>query len=161
VTWAQLQSDGTSDGVLARQYAADGSPQGAAFGVSDSSITPASQQSEPALGLDADGDFAITWVANAVYVDYGAILGRRYAADGTPLGVAFPVSTLQTDVTYYPALAMGADGSFVAAWDSRLADDPVRVHVNAAVFGIAVPQPTAARFGTASYTVEEGPDRRS
>ncbi len=46
------------------------------------------------------------------------VFGRRYAADGTPLGQEFQVNTCTASSQAEPRVAVAGDGRFVASWHS-------------------------------------------
>jgi hypothetical protein len=111
--------------VFARLYDAAGNPRGDPFVVSGDS----GDQINPAVAMDAAGDFVVTWQHHAVnrFSDFGRIMARRFDAAGSPLSGAFPVGTgLASE--YEPHVAMNADGASVITWrrhahDERLGDD--------------------------------------
>jgi hypothetical protein len=53
-------ADGSNYHIMARRYAADGTPRGAEFAVNDSA---AGQLVLPRVGVDADGDTLVTWTS--------------------------------------------------------------------------------------------------
>ncbi len=61
------------------------------------------------IARDASGRSVVVWAFNS------AVLGRRFAADGTPLGDAFPV-TWNTQGVSDPSVAADPFGNFVVAW---------------------------------------------
>jgi hypothetical protein len=98
--------------VFARRLAADGTPIGDAVRVDGSTpLEPGiSPQSEPSVAALTDGGYVITWLGN------GVIYGRRFAADGTPLG---PVTRINTAPTNFPGGTVTAIGTgFVVTWSS-------------------------------------------
>jgi hypothetical protein len=122
VVW---QSSGSSDGdtsgysIQARQFDAGGSPLGAQFQVN--TYTTSSQRF-PAVGSDPEGNFVVVWSSDGS--DGGdsslrSIQGRRFAADGSPLGADFQVNTFTTNNQSSPATASDAQGNFVVVWDSN------------------------------------------
>jgi hypothetical protein len=69
-----------------------------------------SPQTEPSVAALADGGYVITWLGN------GVIYGRRFAADGTPLG---PVTRINTAPANFPGGTVTAIGNgFVVIWAS-------------------------------------------
>lgn len=78
-------------------------------------------QSEPAIGVDKNGNFAIIWrdERNGVQHD---IYCQRYSSDGNKLGPNFKVNdtTIFSANWYIPAISMNSSGNFVIVWiDSR------------------------------------------
>ncbi len=120
VAWRSEGSAGsdTSEGsIQGRLYAADGTPLGGQFQVN--TYTTDTQQS-PSVAAAADGDFVVTWHGDGSDVDPDpdAILGQRYAADGTPQGGEFQINSYTTGDQDTPSVAMSASGDFVVAWES-------------------------------------------
>ena len=66
-----------------------------------------------AVAMAPDGRFVVVWGGGTENPDL--VYGRRYAADGRPLGPRFPLAR-NTDYQDSPDVAMAADGSFVAVW---------------------------------------------
>jgi hypothetical protein len=98
--------------IFARRLAADGTPIGDAVRVDGSTLLEPgiSPQTEPSVAALADGGYVITWLGN------GVIYGRRFAADGTPLG---PVTRINTAPANFPGGTVTAIGNgFVVIWAS-------------------------------------------
>jgi hypothetical protein len=117
IAWARFEQTENTN-IYAQRYSADGATLGSEFRVN---TTTANEQFSPSVGLDADGDFVIAWTRNddQNHVD---IFAQRYSANGTPLDGEFQINTTFvslgtniSDVTL--AVAMDADGDFVAVWD--------------------------------------------
>ena len=79
-------------------------------------------QYDPAIAIDADGDFAVVWVS---YGSTGgdtslrSVQGQRYSAAGAPQGAQFQVNSYTTNDQRSPAIATDADGDFVVVWISN------------------------------------------
>ncbi len=116
VAWQSYGQDGSGYGVYAQRYSAAGVAQGAEFRVN--SYTTGSQ-SAPAVAMDADGDFVVTWTSSGQDgADYG-IYAQRYSAAGVAQGAEFRVNSYTTGRQLLLAVAMDADGDFVVAWESN------------------------------------------
>lgn len=92
--------------------AAPGDPLGPLFlvpGVAD-------YQSAAAVAAAPDGRFVAAW--NEVVEDPLGyqVIARRFSADGTPAGAAFPVNDPDGSGESVAGIAMGADGRFVVSW---------------------------------------------
>ena len=87
-------------------------------------------QFEPAIAIDADGDFVIVWTSGGSQDGSGAgIYAQRYDDTGATAGTEFRVNSYTTGNQGRPDVAMHADGSFVVAWDSNGQDgDSYGVH---------------------------------
>src|SRR5207237_7376908 len=103
VAWVSNGQDGDFHGVYAQRYSSAGTPQGDEFRVN--SFTTSSQ-SEPAVAMDAAGDFVIVWSGYGQDGDFSGIFGQRYRADGTPQGGEFLVTTVTSGGQTFPAGAM-------------------------------------------------------
>ena len=90
----------------ARRYSAAGQPIGGDFLGNDPGEGP---RSDPAVAMDADGDFVITYGSQAVYA-------RRYNRAGVLQGGTFPVNIAATPTPAAPAVAMTPVGDFVVAY---------------------------------------------
>ncbi len=125
VVWESDQ-DGSVASVHGRRFDAAGTAVGGEFLVN--SYTPGAQTG-PQVGRAADGRFVVLWET-----DDGAFRGiaaRRFDASGNPVGAEFVVNTFTTGQQIYGALAVQADGSFVAAWQ----DNSNRDGSGSSVFG--------------------------
>lgn len=122
VTWSDDRSG--TDTIYARLYAADGTPATSEFVVSTSTAT--SSQRDPAVAMDAAGDFVVAWDSQNGGSEY-QIYARRYAKDGTALDASdVQVSTITSPNQRYPAVAMDAVGDFVVTWNNESATTTVQ-----------------------------------
>ncbi|MDP3859709.1 MAG: hypothetical protein Q8Q73_18270, partial [Stagnimonas sp.] len=115
VSWESSYYEyGSPNGIYAQRYNAAGTPQGSEFKVN---TTTANNQSDPAIAMDADGDFVVSWQSSLtdIYV-------QRYNAAGTPQGSEFKVNTTTANNQVSPAIAMDADSDFVVSWASNSQD---------------------------------------
>ena len=122
VAWVSSGQDGSSGGIYAQRYSADGSTAGGEFAVNTYTTD---SQSSPSIAMDAGGDFVISW--NSWNQD-GSGLGiyaQRYNADGNAAGGEFAVNTTISGFQESPSIAMDADGDFVIAWHSYGQDGDV------------------------------------
>ena len=115
VVWDGWNTSGTDLEVFAQRYNAAGAPQGSEFQVNTHTTY---DQNRPAVAMDAAGNFVVVWQSYAQDGDNWGIYGQRYAADGTPSGSEFQVSTYTTSYQASPAIAMNATGDFVVVWTS-------------------------------------------
>jgi hypothetical protein len=115
VTWMSLGQDGSGYGIYAQRYNAAGVAIGSEFRVN--SYTPYSQR-DPAVAMDAAGNFVVTWMSgNQDGYGYG-IYAQRYNAAGEAVGSEFRVNSYTTSDQRYPAVAMDGAGNFVVTWTS-------------------------------------------
>jgi len=129
---------------MAQRYNAAGVAQGSEFRVNSYTTN---LQTSPAIGVDADGDFVITWQS---YVqdgsDYG-IYAQRYNAAGVAQGSEFRVNSYTTSWQYVPAISMDADGDFVITWTS-FGQDGDGNGIYAQRYRLNTPKPLPNAIGT-------------
>jgi len=115
VTWSSYAQDGSSYGIYAQRYTADGTASGSEFLVNTDT---ASDQRGPDIAMDADGDFVIVWQSFGQDGSSNGIYAQRYDAAGMAQGSEFLVNTTTTSAQQAPAVAMDSDGDFVITWES-------------------------------------------
>jgi len=118
VTWRGNGLD-DSNGIYAQRYSATGVAQGTEFLVNTET---SNLQTEPAIAIDADGDFVVTWSGYGPFLEGYEIYAQRYNASGVAQGSEFQVNTVVIDNQTVPTVAMDADGDFVVAWQSYYQD---------------------------------------
>jgi hypothetical protein len=75
------------------------------------------------MDVAASGEAVFVWTAFDTDVIRVGILGRLFAADGTP-GDTFEVNDFDVPGQERPAVAFGRDGGFLAAWRSTGTEEP-------------------------------------
>ncbi len=115
VVWSSDAQDGSGLGIYAQRYNASGVAQGAEFRVNF--ITVNAQQN-PAVAMDASGNFVVTWTDSAADSFTSGVYAQRYNNAGVAQGSAFRVNTTIAGAQTDPVIAMNAGGSFVIAWQS-------------------------------------------
>jgi Ca2+-binding RTX toxin-like protein len=79
-------------------------------------------QVQPAIAMDPDGNFVVTWSSSGQDGSGYGIYAQRYQDDGesdaSPVGGEFQVNTHTTSNQSRSAIAMGQDGNFVVLWQS-------------------------------------------
>ncbi len=119
VVWQSKSSTGTDQSswsIQARQYAADGTPQG-----EDSQVNAytTSGQFRPAVAMNDAGDFVVVWgsyAGSGTDTSASGIQARRFAAGGTPLGDDFQVNTNTLYSQRRAAVAIDSGGRFLVVW---------------------------------------------
>jgi len=118
VAWQSAVEDGSGFGIYAQRYAADGRAAGAEFRVN---ATTFRWQEQPAVAMDADGDFVVAWMNHENDFE-SDVFARRYSATGAPLGGEIVVNTTRGGDQARPAVAMAPSGGFVVVWDAVAQD---------------------------------------
>ena len=76
-------------------------------------------QQDSAVGMDASGNFVVTFEASGARdLDVG-VYYRYFSASGNPNGKEALVNTTTTGVQNNPSIAMAPDGTFVVAWTDK------------------------------------------
>jgi hypothetical protein len=118
VTWQSDYQDGNNTGVFAQRFNSSGGTAGSEFLVNSNTIQ---RQYQPAVAMDNNGDFVITWESYQQDGSGFGIYAQRYNSDGSkPLtnGSEFQVNFYTFSDQSDTAIAMNSSGQFVIAWDS-------------------------------------------
>jgi hypothetical protein len=115
IAWKSNGQDGSGYGVYAQRYNATGTSQGSEFQVNTYTTN---SQWDPAVGMDADGNFVISWTSHGQDCSSYGIYAQQYNANGTAMGSEFQVNTYTTENQWESSIAMDNDGDFVIVWAS-------------------------------------------
>jgi hypothetical protein len=115
IAWSSVGQDGSLSGIYAQRYNTAGTKQGSETRVN---TTTTSNQSTPAIAMDASGDYVVTWTSPGSQDGDGGIYAQRYNAAGTKQGPETLVNTTTTGEQREPSVAMDAGGDFVITWAS-------------------------------------------
>jgi hypothetical protein len=99
--------------IRARLYDAGGVARSGELAVN---TVTASSQRAPAVAMDAAGAFVVAWRSNVS--GRFEVRAQRFKATGEADGAELTVNSLKSGDQLAPAIAMDADGDFVAAWES-------------------------------------------
>ncbi|WP_428940191.1 hypothetical protein [Fontivita pretiosa] len=77
ITWTSRGQDGGGYGIYAQRYNAAGLPLDSEFGVNSLSIN---DQLQPAIAIDADGEFVIAWQSELEDASSWGVYARRYGS---------------------------------------------------------------------------------
>jgi len=127
VSWFSYGQDGSGNGIYAQRYNAAGLAQGSEFQVNTFTT---SNQVRPAIAMDSDGDFVVSWEAGGADGDSFGTAAQRYNAAGVAQGGEVQVNTFTTSAQSVPAVGIDADGDFVVSWQSAGQDDPASAFAN-------------------------------
>jgi len=75
-----------------------------------------SNQANPAIAMDADGNFVIVWSSYFGGGRSNDIFGQRFDPNCTPIGEEFQINTETSGNQKEPSVAIDNTGSFVVAW---------------------------------------------
>jgi hypothetical protein len=116
VTWDAFFGGANQNEVIARRFAANGTPLSAEFLV-NYPLTYNHDQSRVAAA--PGGEFVVVWVSfQQPLTTQPRVFGRRYAANGSALGLQFTLHPTGQGNEGSPSVSMDPSGGFVAAWDS-------------------------------------------
>jgi hypothetical protein len=115
VAWQSQGQDGDASGIYAQRFDSAGAAQGAELRVNSET---ADDQTQPAIAMDADGDFVVVWQSQLQDGADGGIYGQRFDANGIARGAEFRVNSEIANEQGAPDVAMDAAGNFVVAWES-------------------------------------------
>ena len=114
VAWQGVDSD--LAGIYARLFDADGNAL-----TGDILVNTFSERNQlnPAVTVDIDGNFIVSWTSEGQDGSLGGIYARRLDPSGRPLGDEFLVNPLTVGNQRDVDLVGRPDGSFVVAWASE------------------------------------------
>ncbi|MGQ0619187.1 MAG: Calx-beta domain-containing protein [Panacagrimonas sp.] len=120
IAWSEYRAGYDILNVFAQRFDAAGHAQGTQFRVNTTTTNP---QSLPSVAMDAQGNFVVGWAGYGGQDgnDFG-VFGRRFQADGQPLGREFPITSQPVSGLSGLAMAMDPDGDFIVTWDSADGD---------------------------------------
>jgi cyclophilin family peptidyl-prolyl cis-trans isomerase len=113
VVWASRGQDGDEWGVFGQRFSATGTAVGTEFRVN---TTTAGSQFEPAVSMNAAGEFVVVWSSFAGETNGWDILGQRYDASGTVDGAAFLVPASATGNQREADIVLADAGELFITW---------------------------------------------
>ncbi|MEZ0372049.1 MAG: fibronectin type III domain-containing protein [Candidatus Sericytochromatia bacterium] len=113
IAWNSYYQDGDGIGIFAQRYNSAGVAQGSEFQVN---TYTGNHQRFPAVAIDADGDFVISWNSYGQDGDGVGVFAQRFNSAGVALGSEFQVNTYTSGAQLHSSLAMDASGDFVISW---------------------------------------------
>lgn len=119
VAWRSDVQDAGAPEIVARRFAADGTPLGGELRVNGTAgVAPGDAAIAPA----ADGAFVVVWPDTVATLP--RIAGRAFDPAGVPRGPEFLIHSFTTTGSFSTTVAADATGSFVVTWDDRYGPDP-------------------------------------
>ena len=137
VSWTTEGGVGSGADVFARRFNAMG------IGVSDDfqvNVTTGQGQQNPAVAIDDNGDFIITWESSHQDGFSWGIFGQVYASNGAVIAEEFQVNTNTQGPQIRPAANANTAGDAVVLWLGLDATHHAAVHAQR----FQLPQPTEA-----------------
>jgi len=113
VAWSSAGQDGSSWGVFAQRYDADGARRGSEFQVNQ---TIAGSQWYPSVACAGDGSFVVAWTSALQDGGGDGVYARRYSAAGVALGGEFRVNSTTASDQRHASVAVASGGAFVVVW---------------------------------------------
>ncbi|MCC6573530.1 MAG: hypothetical protein IT462_07040 [Planctomycetes bacterium] len=89
---------------------------------------------DPAIAMDEDGDFVVTFGLSFNYNYDDEIMARSFSANGLAQGAQVMVNSSANFEDYNPAIAMDADGEYVVVWQAALTSAAVSYNIDARVY---------------------------
>ena len=108
VAWELAQTP--AGGIVARRFDPSGLPVGGELAVAPSG-------NNPAIDMDADGDFAVAW-SGRPYASNSDVFAARFLSSGFPAGPTFRVNTYARGTQALAMITSDPAGNFVVAWRS-------------------------------------------
>ena len=113
VAWQGRGSNGDGEDIYAQLFDRLGNPRGLEFRVNANADN---DQVNPAVAMDAKGNFVITWEDDEQDDDGTGIAARRYSASGNPKGNVFRVNSKTSGDQRTPSIGIDSQGDFTIAW---------------------------------------------
>ncbi|MBL4686602.1 MAG: hypothetical protein JKY37_18545, partial [Nannocystaceae bacterium] len=116
VAWQSSNGgDGDGIGIFMRRFNSGGVQ---VTGETQVNATTDGHQSEPAIGVDPDGDFAITWTAESLDGSGTGVALQLYNENAATQGGEVTVNTTTLGNQQRPTIAFASDGDFWVAWQT-------------------------------------------
>ncbi len=115
VVWRNYFHDSNSGEIFGRRFDLNCEPLADEFRVN---TTRPGNQKEPAVAMDAVGNFVVVWQGPQAIEDANEdIFARRFDANGQPFADEFRVNTHTDSRQLSPSVAMDNDGKFIIVWE--------------------------------------------
>jgi hypothetical protein len=146
VVWLQNRTNKT---VFAQCFDADGISLAEPFAVSQTSCCSITR---PAIAMNRNGCFVVTWDGDPNRAGEDDIHARCYDPTGTPCGPQFRVNVLQTGAQQHPRASINDANEFVIVWEHETGDPNAVTDVFARRFhGAADPIATPFRINADTF----------
>jgi hypothetical protein len=115
VVYQVMDRDWDDYGIFGQLYDAAGATVGTVF---QANTYVDWEQSDPDVGMAADGSFVVVWHSENQDGDSYGIFGQRFDPSGAPVGGEFQVNTTTAGDQTMPSVSVASDGSFIVQWES-------------------------------------------
>ena len=120
ISWSSGDNqDGDSWGIYAQRFNAAGVAQGVEILVN---TTTTDEQHYSSVGMDAAGNFVVTWSSKNQDGDGWGVYAQRFDASGSALGGEFRVANTTAEDQLYSNVSVNSAGDFVITWSSKNQD---------------------------------------
>ncbi|MEB3233106.1 MAG: calcium-binding protein [Leptolyngbyaceae bacterium] len=139
VTWLEVNENSGDRSLLARRFDNTGEALDdediVVETVEVDDFTAGETIDDPAIAMDASGNYIITWVQDLNNDDDNTldIYARLYDSNSNPLTNAFLVNSEQDQSQFRPDIATDSEGNFTIVWES-LAIDTINLDRNPGIF---------------------------
>ncbi|HVT87869.1 MAG TPA: dockerin type I domain-containing protein [Tepidisphaeraceae bacterium] len=119
IVWSSNTQDGDGLGIYGKRIHRPADvPLSGGVAQQVNTFTPGNQIN-PAVAMDADGEYVITWYSYNQSGEIGTgIYAQRYNASGVAVGGEIHVNTFTTGNQFLPTVAMDHDHGFVIVWNT-------------------------------------------
>ena len=116
IVWQSWDQDGDGYGIYAQRYSQTGQPLTSDFQVN---LFQESDQMQPAIAMDSQGYFVITWTSYGQDGSETGIFARRFDPFGSSLSNEIPVNFSTAGWQEWPDIIMDDMGNFIICWHSN------------------------------------------
>ena len=121
IVWTSNQGEGDFFEIFARLYGPNGRPRTPPIHVDGTEFNDNTSQDRAAVAMAHDGRFVVVWTDSLADPElpgsgHVGVIGRRFAADGSPEGLPFHVHEPRPDAQDNADVAMTVDGDFMVVW---------------------------------------------
>ncbi len=125
VVWGENNGDANNSGVRMRRFNAAGV---ALTGDVLVNTTTSNNQFDPAVSMDGDGDFVVSWTSENQDGSNNGVVLRAYNSDGTPGSGEMLVNTYSPSDQHVSQISLNDFGQFVVVWEGASAGDAEAVY---------------------------------
>lgn len=122
IAWEAVDPAGGSDAsfdIFAKLYSSTDETLAGEFRVNTDTLR---DQVGAQVAMDADGDFAVVWVAGGIPGSGSDIFGQRFNSSGVAQGLQFRANNTTLASQVYGGVAMDSQGNFMVTWQSVIQD---------------------------------------